>query len=66
MSEEKSLHSLKLQRRLNMERSELEKQRRHFELEFANEPQMANESQFHILIMKLLNLDEEEIRDGDD
>ena len=49
-----------------MERSELEKQRRHFELEFANEPQMTNESQFHILIMKLLNLDEEEIRDGDD
>ena len=66
MSAEKSLHSLKLQRRLNMERSELEKQRRHFELQFANEPQMSNESQFHILIMKLLNLDEEEIRDGDD
>ena len=66
MSAEKSLHSLKLQRRLNMERSELEKQRRNFELQFANEPQMSNESQFHILIMKLLNLDEEEIRDGDD
>tara|TARA_B100000965_G_scaffold105305_1_gene86808 strand:- start:594 stop:743 length:150 start_codon:yes stop_codon:yes gene_type:complete len=49
-----------------MERSELEKQRRNFELQFANEPQMSNESQFHILIMKLLNLDEEEIRDGDD
>ena len=49
-----------------MERSELEKQRRHFELKFANEPQMSNESKFHILIMKLLNLGEEEIRDGDD
>ena len=66
MSAEKSLHSLKLQRRLNMERSELKKQRLHFELQFANEPQMSNESQFHILIMKLLNLGEEEIRDGDD
>ena len=49
-----------------MERSELEKQRRHFELKFANEPQMSNESKLHILIMKLLNLGEEEIRDGDD
>ena len=49
-----------------MERSELEKQRRHFELQFANEPQMSNESKFQILIMKLLNLGEEQIRDGDD
>ena len=49
-----------------MERSELEKQRRHFELKFANKPQMSNESKFQILIMKLLNLCEEEIRDGDD
>ena len=47
-----------------MERSELEKQRRHFELQFANEPQMSNESKFQILIMKLLNLGEEQIRDG--
>ena len=49
-----------------MERSELENQRRHFELQFAKEPQMSNESKFHISIMKLLNLSEEEIRDGDD
>ena len=49
-----------------MERSELEKQRRHFELQFANEPQISNEKKFHILIMKLLNLCEEEIRDWAD
>ena len=49
-----------------MERSELEKQRRHFELKFANKPQMSNESKFQILIIKLLKLCEEEIRDGDD
>ena len=49
-----------------MERSELEKQRRDFELKFTNKPQMSNESKFQILIMKLLNLSEEEIRDGDD
>ena len=35
-----------------MERSEIEKQRRHFELKFANKPQMSNESKFQILIMK--------------
>ena len=49
-----------------MERSELEKLRRHFELQFANEPQMSDKSKYHILIMKLLNLCEEEIREGDD
>ena len=49
-----------------MERSELEKQRRHFELKFANEPQMSDESKSHLFIMKLLNLCEEEVKDGDD
>ena len=48
------------------ERSELEKLRRHLELQFANEHQMTDESIYHIFVMKLLNLCEEEIRDGDD
>ena len=55
-----------IKRRLVMERSDLEKLRRHLELQFANEPQMTDERKYHILVMKLLNLCEEEIRDGDD
>ena len=53
-------------RRLLMDRNELEKLRRHLELQFANEPQMTDENKYHLLVMKLLNLCEEEIRDGDD
>ena len=49
-----------------MERSDLEKLRRHLELQFANEPQMTDENKYHLLVMKLLNLCEEEIREGDD
>jgi len=49
-----------------MERNDLEKLRRHLELQFANEPQMTDENKYHILIMKLINLCEEEIREGDD
>ena len=54
------------QKELNMEKSELENQLRHLELEFASQPLMSDESKYHVLIMKLLNLSEEEIRDGDD
>ena len=49
-----------------MDRIELEKLRRHLELQFANETQMTDENKYQILIMKLLNLCEEEIREGDD
>lgn len=56
---------LQKQRRLQMDRDELEKKRREMELLLANESQMTHDEKTRILL-KLLDFVEEELVTGDD
>ena len=56
---------LQKQRRLQMDRDELERKRREMELLLANESQMSHDEKTRILL-KLLDFVEEELVTGDD